>query len=164
MKRIPLTQGKFVIVDDRDYKWLSQYNWYIASKSKPFRPYAVRQVQIKGKRIQIYMHRLILNAQSKQWVDHINHDGLDNRRANLRICTPLQSNRNKRPFKNKSTSIYKGVDWRKQTKRWRARIKGARKVRYLGDFNSERDAAIAYDNAARELFGDFAWFNFPEST
>ena len=151
---IPLTQGKFAIVDAADYPALSCYKWTVLAAPNTF--YAVRS---QGK-TQIRMHRQILNAPPHLVVDHINHNGLNNARTNIRLCTRAQNNRNKQPHKN-SSSKYKGVAWKKKQKKWVARIRKGKKSYHLGYFKKETDAARAYDKKAKELFNEFAYLNFP---
>lgn len=150
MKQIPLTQGKFALVDDEDYEYLSQYHWYFEHG------YARREVWKKNKRSRIYMHREIINNFDKLSTDHINGDKLDNRKKNLRKCTPGQNLQNSsiRKSSNK-TSKFKGVGFHKRLGLWRARIKDS----HLGVFKSENDAAKAYNDAALEMFGEFAKIN-----
>jgi hypothetical protein len=158
-KLIPLTQGKYAIVDDENYEWLSQYKWHTHKSRNTF--YARRQKQIKGKQIKIPMHREILGLKpkDKRKTDHKNHDGLDNRINNIRICTNAQNIRNQMIRKNCS-SKYRGVYWAKNCKKWAVSIKVNYKKIHLGCFNSEIDAAKAYDNAAKIYFGEFAVLNF----
>jgi hypothetical protein len=155
-KLIPLSQGKFAIVDPRDYDQLSQYKWTAAKSPNTF--YAVRSVQGR----QIRMHRLITSAPKGLVVDHINHNGLDNRKSNLRLCTRSENARNQRPQTNCS-SKYKGVCWHKNQKRWLARVYSNGVTYHLGSFKSEIKAAKAYDKKAGELFGQYAHLNFPLS-
>ena len=155
-RKIPLTQGKFAIVDPQDYRRLNRYKWCAARDKNTF--YAVRSKARK----QIRMHRRILNVPAHLICDHINHNGLDNRISNLRICTRQQNTHNQRPRKTTS-SRYKGVDWNKHQKKWRARIYHNNRCHHLGCFCDERDAARAYDRAARKYHGDFASLNFPAS-
>ncbi len=154
-KLIPLTRGKFAIVDAADFELLNRYKWHALKGGRTF--YA--RSQEKGRAIR--MHRLITNAPKGLFVDHINHNGMDNRRANLRFCTRAENNRNSLPRRG-GTSRYKGVHWCKRRKKFIATITFNRKKRVLGYFDSEIDAAKAYDKRARELFGEFVYLNFPE--
>ncbi len=123
MKQILLTQGKIALVADADYDWLNQWKWYVL-KDRSGSFYAVRSSsQKKGKRYPIYMHRLILGLErgDKREGDHRNHNTLDNRRSNLRICTQQQNLTNQKPRSN-GTSKYKGVTWDKHRKKWYAQI------------------------------------------
>jgi len=153
MKQISLTQGKYALVDDKDFGYLNQWKWFASFDGCNW--YACRKGGV------IKMHRVILGLQKgdKQKVDHINHNGLDNCRCNLRICTQAQNCQNRKPYKN-SSSKYKGVSWYSITKKWRARIKLKRKEIHLGYFDSETLAAKTYDEKAKILFGDFAKLNF----
>ena len=108
------------------------------------------------------MHRLITNAPKGLMVDHINHNGLDNRRKNLRLCTVSQNNRNRRPITRPNKgSKYKGVTFDKKRNLFKAEIQHNKKKYFLGRFKSQIKAAQAYDKKARELFGEFAYLNFP---
>lgn len=154
MKEIPLTQGQFAIVDDDDFDWLSQWKW-CALKRKSGDFYAVRRKPYGGL---LYMHKVILNITTGD-TDHINLNKLDNRRSNLRPATRSQNMRNLNKIKRNgtSTSQYKGVYWRRN--RWEVSIRLPKRT-YLGSFDSEIDAAHAYDAAARDCFGEFARTNF----
>jgi hypothetical protein len=162
-KLLPLSQDKFAIVDSDDYDRLNTYKWCLSKT--PRTNYAMRSTKarrIKGKRAKrktILMHRFILNAPPGLVVDHINHDGLDNRKSNLRLCTRKQNNHNKRP--QGKTSKYKGVYFSKLRKKFIARIQMNGKTTYIGLFTDQIAAAKAYDKKARELFGEFAYLNFP---
>ncbi len=153
MKKIPLTQGKFAIVDSNIYKYLMRWHWHTHRKGNLF--YACR----KTKKKTIYMHRQILNAKKGESVDHRNHNGLDNRLVNIRLCTHQQNCQNQRKSKN-GTSKYKGVSWNKIEKRWRAVVRSEGELVHIGYYNSEIEAAKAYDKRALELFGEFAYCNF----
>jgi len=106
------------------------------------------------------MHRKILKAPDSFIVDHINHNGLDNRKANLRLATHSQSACNRRKSSAKTWSKYKGVSWRISDKRWSAAIGINNRAKWLGLFTDEISAAKAYDAAARKYHGEFASLNF----
>lgn len=152
---IPLTQGKVAIVDAKDYHWLSKYKWYATKSGQRF--YAQRHKNGRN----ISMHRMIMQAPKQMVVDHIDGNGLNNRRANLRLCSIPENLRNRRS--PGGTSKYKGVTFHKQRKKWRAVISSNRRHIHLGLFDDEIDAARAYDRKADELFGEFAYLNFPDS-
>jgi len=158
-RQIPLTQGKFAIVDDEDYKWLSQQKWYYSLDKRT--GYALRKIIVNGKHTSQRMHRAILGLKRGEITDHVNRNGLDNRRCNLRKCTQSQNNRNSRKNRN-NTSGYIGVSWNKEKGRWSAYIKCNTKQIHLGYFDDLEQAAQAYDIAALELHGAFATLNFPQ--
>jgi hypothetical protein len=106
------------------------------------------------------MHRWIMNAPAGLLVDHKNHNGLDNRKENLRFATRAENSRYARKKKNKFRSDYKGVQYIKKIRKWRARITFEGRTRYIGDFKDEISAAKAYDRAAKKYFGEFACLNF----
>ena len=166
-KLLPLSQNKFAIVDADDYDRLNQYKWCLSRTRHT--NYAMRRTKgkrVKGRRVKrktIMMHRFILDAPRHLVVDHINHNGLDNRKRNLRLCTRAENSRNRRPFNIKG-SRYKGVSWDKGRKVFIACIYCNRKNYYLGRFKSEIAAAKAYDRKAVELFGEFAFLNFPQES
>jgi len=158
-KLIPLTQDKFAIVDADDYDRLCKYKWYAAKKRRNY--YAKRRCPHGI----VAMHRVILNAPRGLVVDHINHNGLDNRKENLRLCTVAQNCRNARPCTRPNQwSKYKGVTFHKRRKHFMAAIRYNRKKYFLGYFKNQIDAAKAYDKKARELFGEFAYLNFPQES
>jgi hypothetical protein len=157
--RIPLTQGRFAKVDPADYLWLSQFRWCV--KIGRDTCYAVRTIQVRGRSRRIYMHRQIMNTPPHLVCDHVNHDGLDNRRNNCRNCTTAQNNANRRKRgtshgSRATTSRYLGVSWDKRRGKWTAHIKKHGRSRYLGAFEMEEDAARAYAAAAAALHGPFA--------
>ncbi len=154
-RRIPLTQGQFARVDSEEYPILSTHKWSAAKQGRSF--YAVRSC--KG--VQLRMHRVIMNAPKGLVCDHIDHNGLNNTKANLRLCTQRQNARNQRR-RTDGTSRYKGVAWHKNEKKWHARIYHNGRCHHLGAFTAERPAAEAYDRAAQTLHGPFASLNFPK--
>lgn len=158
MKYINLTQGYKTIVDDEDYEWLSKYKWY-ARKIHTMNSFtAVRNKTVEGKQTNVVMYREIMNAPSGTIVDHINHDTLDNRRSNLRVCDMYQSSRNRRVAANNSTG-YKGVGYHKATKKYRARIQAGGKKIDIGYYKDPKDAARAYNERAKVLHGEYAYLN-----
>jgi len=155
MHIIRLKSGEEALVDDEDYPRLAQYTWYASPSGKIL--YAKRY---RG-HTSIFMHRDILGLEGPR-IDHWNHNGLDNQRANLRRCTPGQNLQNQRPSRQ-GTSQYKGVTWHTLRQKWRATIRIDGRQTHLGLYESEEDAAHVYDEAACEHFGDFACLNFPEN-
>jgi hypothetical protein len=158
-RRLPLSQCKFTIVDPADYEWLSRYKWCVHKGKGP--PYAVKSWHRRGYRhIMIFMHRIILQPPPGMFVDHINHNTLDNRRANIRPVTCWQNMCNRKKYKKNAHSKYIGVTWLKREKVWTARINVNKKSIFLGRFSSELDAAIARDLAAKKYHGQYASLNF----
>jgi len=151
---IALTKGKFAIVDAADYERVNAHKWCVRGSGR--RIYAC--CHCNGKNISL--HRFLMNPPSWLVVDHIDGNGLNNRRSNLRICTQQQNVHNSRP-KGKS-SQYKGVCRDKSKNRWVVYVRHNGRNHYVGRFRDEIDAARAYDRKAYELFGEFAWLNFPE--
>ena len=156
-KQIPLTQGKVALVSDHRFEYLNQWKW-TASKTQGKR-YAVNSS--KGK-----MHRLITGAPVGMDVDHVDGDGLNNQDENLRVCTHAENGYNRRKLASNNTTGYKGVSIFRDGKfvRYQAKIRVASKLLHLGLFTTAEAAARAYDQAAREHFGDFAALNFPNDS
>ena len=155
--------GRIALVDDEDYDLIEQYRWYVEERIFPSGsisgPYARTSIHVKHKYILVFMHIMITGWSQ---VDHKNHNGLDNQRKNLRQADNFQNQANrKRDFD--STSPYKGVTWSKTSGKWIARISIGGVRRSLGYFTDETEAAHAYDTAAAEAFGEYAWINFPQS-
>jgi len=149
MKRIPLSQNKFAIVDDGDFEYLNQWKWSLMMRGGKF--HASRK---DSDRKVIYLHREILKPDSKFQVDHVNGDGLDNRRSNLRVCNKSQNMANRGKQVN-NTSGYKGVTFHKFSGKWMAQCG---KV-YLGLFVDPIFAASFYNETAKKAYGDFAKLN-----
>ncbi|MGB7582292.1 MAG: HNH endonuclease [Sedimentisphaerales bacterium] len=162
-RRIYLDEGLWAIVNLKDYYRFSCFKWCIDGKNGSF--YAVRGKRIDKDNAKIVrLHREIMDAPDGLFVDHFNHNGLDNRRSNLRLATREQNNRNCRKRKGCS-SKFKGVCLPKNsrgTKPWRGYIKTNGRRISLGYFATEIEAAKAYDAAARMYHKEFARLNFPE--
>lgn len=161
-KSIPLSKGRFALVDDDDYERLAKWTWHsAASYGHAVRRKVVSELAPGEKKGAVWMHREVMNTPDGMITDHINGNPLDNRKENLRICTSLQNSRNAR-VRIDSISGYKGVSFRKDHQVWRARIQVDGKLIHLGHFRTPEDAARAYDEAAKEYFGEFAVLNFKE--
>lgn len=146
MKEIVLTQSKVALVDDEDYEYISQWNWYAMYTRGSW--YAARCV--RGRHI--WMHREIMNTPTDLLVDHKDNNGLNNQRYNLRNCTQSVNIQNMR-----SRDGYRGVSYHRTKYRSRIEVNG-RQV-YLGLFIHAKDAAKAYNTAATKYFGEFARLN-----
>ena len=155
IRQIPLTRGKFAIVDAADYEWLSQYRWSCRGGGNP---YAARFH--KGK--VIWMHREIMQTPPDKVCDHIDTIGLNNRRCNLRNCDHRDNIHNLSKG-NRGTSCYKGVFWDKRVGKWCAKIRCDNKVYLLGWFDLRSGRRPRLRPQGRELFGVFAHLNFPDA-
>jgi len=156
IRYISLTRGKHAIVDAADYPALAKYKWYAQGAENGRTFYAARGH--KGHRMS--MHRQIMKPPKGMVVDHINGNGLDNRRCNLRICTQLQNSQNthrRRPGKSRFRGVFPRGD------KWQAAIQHNGESLYLGLFDDEIEAARTRDRKALELAGEFAVLNFPEA-
>lgn len=158
MKEIPLTRDKVAIIDDEDYERINQHKWYAYKSKRTF--YAQRR---DGKKI-LWMHRIIINPSPDEQIDHINGDGLDNRKSNLRIATQHQNTMNCRKraiHRGKPpSSKYKGVSKCKTTGHWIVQLGFNGSYIWGGTYLTEIEAAKAYDIKAKELFGIYAKTNF----
>jgi len=157
MRKIVTSNGKETLVDDEDYECLINYNW--TSYKSCYNSFIVItriKTEIGWKTVR--MHRLILGAKSGQHVDHVNHDTLDNRKSNLRICSPSDNLCNRKLFKS-NTSGFKGVIFNKQHNKWMAKITKDGKQYFCGYFDNKIDASNAYDLKMVELFGEFSLTN-----
>lgn len=159
-RRIYLGEGKWTILEQADYYRLKHYKWVVHGGGHNL--YAVRLKFVEPyKTIMLSMHREIMNANDDRLVDHRNCDSLDNRKSNLRFATRAENMQNRRKRKNTS-SRYMGVCFCKQTGKWTSIIVYNKKSIWLGRFDSEIEAAKAYDEAAKKYYGEFARLNFPE--
>lgn len=152
MKLVPLTQNRSAQVDDEDYKWLMLWKWHYH-----FTGYARKHDDNDNHKI-IDMHRFINNTPEGMSTDHVDGNRLNNQKINLRTCTHAQNIMNSRKMK-KGSSVYKGVHWSTRSNCWYARIVFNYKLIHLGVFKNEKKAGLAYNNKAKELFGEFARLN-----
>jgi len=154
MKIIKLNKGFIALVDDEDYEYLNQWHWTAQECGLTF--YARREFNGDKK---IFMHRIIINVPIELEVDHIDHNGLNNQKSNLRICTHIQNSWNQ--TSNRGKSKYKGVLIIEKNNHTyiAAQIRYKGKKYHLGHFASEADAAIEYNEAAKKYFGSFAKLN-----
>jgi hypothetical protein len=155
MKYLILSHGKFSQVDAADFDWLNQWKWSYRRDGYVVRAQHVGVFNGKQKQQMIRLHRFIMAAPEGMSVDHVNGDGLDNRRCNLRICTHTQNHQN-RKSRVASTSIYKGVYWWKHRQCWIAKITVNGSPKTLGQYDNQEEAALAYNAAAIKYFGEFA--------
>lgn len=155
---IPLTRGKFALIDAADFDLIRGYKWY-CDVSQAGKHYARCGFWQEGKVKSLRMHRLILGVPTETEVDHRNGDGLDNRRRNLRVATTSDNNCNRVSGRRKSP--YRGLYLNRHGK-WTARCKKNGLTRKSASFGCPEDAARAYDQMAREMHGAFAFINFPE--
>lgn len=153
VRYIALTRGKFAIVDKADYEWLNRHRWHTSCFGG--KTYARRNTKTSS----IMMHRAILCAPKGLVVDHIDGNGLNNRRSNLRVCTQAENCRNAKP--RVGTSRFKGVRAHNAPGKFAAEITFEGRAQYIGSFDDEIEAAIAYDLRAVVLFAEFARLNFP---
>lgn len=147
-KYIQLGHGEFAIIDEEDYEKVSKYVWRKATFGHAF---TTTKRDSNGKQKTILMHRLVLDF-PESWIDHRNCDPADNRKSNLRLCTPSQNQKNRKKKEGTSTSKYKGVVSEVHSGKWRAAI-------HIGSYDTEEEAAAAYNKIAELLFGEFAYLN-----
>lgn len=157
MRRISLSQGKYAIVDDEDYEMISRFKWHYSKRGYAYCILNMGRLNGKSQWARSYLHRMILHVPLDKEIDHCNHNKLDCRRANMRVCTRQQNSRNMLRHRD-SVSIYKGVSWSKEKGKWESRIYNNKSI-FLGYFNDETEAAKIYNTKASELFGEFACLN-----
>lgn len=169
MKRIKLTQGKFALVDDADYEWLNQFKWSAHKKNSTY--YACRGYGGRKNRKHITMHQMIMKTPFGKITNHLDRNGLNNQRNNLRISTEQQGRISTKSPNRKSTSKYLGVSrfymqkkyklkngkvvTYKRYQYWLAKLKR----NYLGIYKDEEDAAMAYNKEAKKQYGKLAVLN-----
>jgi len=155
MKEIKLTQGMFAMIDDEDFERVNRFKWHAVKNYNTY--YASRNIRtIDGKSIKHYLHWYLTGM---KMIDHRDRDGLNCQKSNMRKCTDRQNSMNRGPKKNCS-SKYKGVNFCKEKGKWRSKIQINGKPIHVGYFETENEAAKAYDLKAIELFGEFAYLNF----
>lgn len=155
---IPLSRGLFTIIDDGDFKKVSKFKWFTSVCNGKF--YATTHIKNET----IRLHRFVTKAKKGFDVDHKNSVTLDNRKSNLRVCTHSENLMNRKSISSNNTSGFRGVTWSKNARKWDARLMKNYKHIYLGLFKTKKEAALAYDKAALEHFGEFANLNFPKSS
>jgi len=146
MKTIELTQGEVALVDDEDFEELNQYRWRAHKNGNVF--YAERSTRGVKPRTWVSMHRTLMNAPKGMIVDHIDGDGLNNRRSNLRVVTQRQNLQNMHTGKS---SIYPGVSWHKAVGKWQSQIRINGDYKYLGLFGIEEEAYAVYLKALEDM-------------
>ena len=161
MKTILTKKGDRILVDDESYDMLSTYSWCVLSPGRRMgrkQKYAATTCRDNGKKKLNTMHRMIMKAVKGQMIDHINGDGLDNRKENLRFCTKSQNAANAMLSLGNKSGV-KGVYWDKQRKKWHAQIVVRRKTIALGRYTSLIEATEYRDKMAKKLHGEHARTN-----
>lgn len=156
MQQVKTAQGDTILIDDCDYALVSSLNWTTVKRRNL--KYAITHIRSESGFKQVYLHRFLLDPPKGMYIDHIDSNGLNNTRTNIRICTPSENSKNARKLSEKS-SIYKGVSKWTRVKRYAARIRYNGRDQWLGFFDTERDAALAYNSAAIQYYGEFARLN-----
>lgn len=159
-RKIPLTQGKYTVVDEGLYNWLMKWRWYARWDPKGKRFYVgVKVKNERNKYVEVQMHGIIVGLKKGQMGDHVNKNSLDNRLSNLRPCSPPHNQANTK-IRSDNTTGYRGIK-RRPSGTWAASIQVNKKAIYIGQFSTPEQAAHAYDAAAIRYCGEFATLNFP---
>lgn len=154
MKTLTASDGTEFMVSDEDFEYCKIFNWHNNG-------HALYRV-IEGKHSKLH-HEIAKRAGLIfSLIDHKDRDWKNNQRENLRVATVSQNGMNTRPHRDNLYSSYKGVTFDQHTKRWKAQICKNRKNQLIGRYDSEDEAALAYNNAAMILFGEFAYLNIVE--
>jgi hypothetical protein len=159
-RRIKLTRGQYAIVDPEDFERLNQLEWHCTHRGYAKR--AVPDKSAKGRQRLVWMHRELCPVPEGMFVDHINRNRLDNRKANLRPATHRQNVWNRTLNRKLGGTFYRGIRWDKSRKKWRVRLRVDGHLKSFGFYSDEVEAAKAYDRVARQHRGEFASLNFPE--
>ena len=159
-RRIPLTKGRVALVSQADYEDLSQWKWHARECGRGRHWYAARKITVGGKMRTVYMHRYLMHPPKGLQIDHINDNGLDNTRSNLRICTSAQNSARMRK-RRRGKVRFRGVS-HSPPNSFRARIQVSNEEVHIGCFSTAEAAAKAYDKAAIGFFGEYARLNFEE--
>lgn len=158
MSEVKLNKNKVTIVDDEDFEKVSKFTWGCVSHGKRF--YARTTIKVGGKPYVLYLHRFIagLKKGDGKQTDHINGNGLDNRKSNLRLCS-YSENQYNIGLRQNNTSGYTGIWWNKDKKKWIVKVKHNKKKIHLGAFDDKKTAALAYNKGAIKYHGAFAKLN-----
>jgi hypothetical protein len=156
---IPLTKGQFAIIDAADLPLVAGYNWHACRKGSTWYAQRPDTTTLPGRYLHVKMHHAIRGTSAM--TDHVDRNGLNNRRSNLRPASSSQNVANTK-MRHDNTSGFRGVVWDRRKQKWEARLHVQKRKRFLGYFADVRDAARAYDTAALEAFGEFASLNFPD--
>lgn len=149
---------KIILIDDEDYELFCSHNWHFVKGRNTF--YLYTNIIKDKKRKTVALHQIILTCPKDMCIDHIDRNGLNNQRSNLRVCNRSENQCNQ--FKRKNTSSqYRGVSWNKYQQRWECYINKDQKRTFIGKFKSEVEAARKWDEYAKKIHGEFARLNFP---
>jgi phage-related protein len=159
MKTIPLTKNRFAMVDDDDFDKLSKHKWCVNCCGWGSKYLYAQRGKTSGGKIKFLMHRVIMNAKKGQEIDHIDGNGLNNQKSNLRFVTRTQNQMNRIVQQVNNHSGFKGVCWDNKRGKWLAQIRVKTKTKFLGHFTNAEDAGKAYDDSAKIYFGEFARLN-----